>query len=217
MQPVLVQHIDSVIQIVVGVFFTWAGFRSGRDRGARTTKIFRGCGPALVVIGGLLLLRPQAAVQWHEYVTADQVAMAEFPGAARAQEATDTIGEVSVKRTSFTYDVPGKDIALFLSYSPLPADARALTEAQRVEGTIDYFKSQGFTVSQGEKDSSGSIHRLSIRQAAKKTTIRMALAYVGDNVYRTVASYTDGSEDPPLVDRFMASFRVSGSRPSPAP
>ena len=76
-------HIDSVIQIVLGIFFTWQGFRPKAAK-TRTTKIFRVCGPALVVVGGILLLKPDPAAAWERAFTTDRVASVEFPGAPRA-------------------------------------------------------------------------------------------------------------------------------------
>jgi hypothetical protein len=209
----LVQHIDSVIQLVVGIFFTWMGFRSANKLGARTRKIFRVCGPALIVIGGLLFFKPSASTNWERRFTSDKIASAEFPGAVEAKESTETLGGVTVTRTTFSYNVPGKDIALFLSSSALPENARGLTDAQRIEGTLSYFASQGAKVIQNEKDPATSIYKLALRQEDKKATTQMALAYVGDNVYRVVASWTNGQEDKALTDRFVSSFRISAHQP----
>ncbi len=202
-----VKHIDSIIQIILGSVFTWLAFRSSNKLPARTTKIFKICGPALIVVGGLLLLQPNSTASWERQLTSDKAASAEFPGPAVAQDTTDTVGTVSVKRTSFTYNVRGRDISLFLSYSTLPENARALTDAQRMQSTLAYFASQGSRVVRSE--TTGSIHRLTLRQDDNKITVQMALAYVGDNVYRVVASWGDGQEDKPLTDRFVNSFRIS--------
>lgn len=203
------RHIDSLIPLGLGIVFTWLAFRRNTALAALPRKIFRICGPALIVIGGLLLLKPDAAPSWHTQFTADRVASADFPGVATPKETTDTMGDITVKRTSFAYDVPGKDIALFLSSSALPASARTMTDAQRIESTLAYLTSQGSRVVQNETDATGSVHRLTLRQDDKKATMQMALAYVGDSVYRVVASWTDGQEDKPMTDRFVTSFRVS--------
>lgn len=203
------QHIDSVIQLLLGALVTWIAFRRSSKLGARTRTILRVCGPALIVVGGVLLLKPDPAPSWERQLTTDKIASAEFPGAPAPKETTDTVGTVTVKRTSFTYDVPGKDIALALSYSALPENTRALTDAQRIEGTLAYLTSQGSKVLQNEKDPAGSIYRLTVRQDDNKVTIQMAIAYVGDNAYRVVASWSDGHEDKPLTDRFVNSFRLS--------
>src|SRR4051794_15373708 len=117
-----VRHIDSILQVLIGIFITGMAFRRAADPTARSTKVLRFCGPALIVIGSILLLKPGAPASWQRQFTADKVASAEFPGAATAKESTDTLGTVTVKRTSFTYNVPDKDISLFLSYSALPAE-----------------------------------------------------------------------------------------------
>ena len=207
------QHIDSIIQLALGVFLSWFAFRRSNKLPSLSTKIFRVCGPALIVVGGVLLLKPNTNARWERQFTSDKVASAEFPGVATAKETTDTAATIAVKRTSFTYNVPGKDIALFLSYSALPDHTRALTDAQRIEGTLAYLASQGSKVLQNEKDPASSIYRLTVRQDDKKATTQMAIAYVGDNVYRVVASWTDGQEDKPLTDRFVNSFSVSSLAP----
>ncbi len=204
--PFLLQHVDSLIQIVLGAACTWLGF-GGARLGPRARKVLRVCGPALVVIGALLLVvRVAEPRSWQLHQTADGVASAELPGASTPQESVDTLGAVTVKRTSLTYNVPGKDLSLFFSQSALPEQARAMSDAQRLEATLEHFASQGFSVS--HRAQSGAIHRLALRHAGKKATVEMALAYVGDQAYRVVASYTDGSEDRALVDRFVGSFRV---------
>jgi len=203
--PLLLQHIDSVIQIVLGAVCIWLGF-GGVRLGTRARMIFRVCGPALVVIGALLLVVRAAGPGWQIHRTADGVASAELPGTPRPQESVDTIGAITVKRTSLTHDVPGKDLSLFFSQSALPEPARAMTDAERLDATVAYFTAQGFSVV--HRAQQGAIHRIALRHAGKKATVEMALAYVGDQVYRVVASYTDGSEDRALVDRFVGSFRV---------
>jgi hypothetical protein len=56
----LVHHIDSLIQILVGISITWLAFRRPNRLGVRTAKLFRYLGPALIVIGGVLLAEPAA-------------------------------------------------------------------------------------------------------------------------------------------------------------
>jgi hypothetical protein len=209
----LAEHIDSIIQVFVGLLFTWTAFRRPNRLADRTRKIFRVCGPALIVIGGVLLFKPTASANWARQFTSDRVASAEFPGTVTPKESIDTMGGVTVKRTSFKYNVPGKDIALFLSSSALPENTRTMTDEQRVEATLAYLTSQGSRVVQQEKDPAGSIYRITLRQDDKKAGMQMALAYVGENVYRVVASWTDGQEDKALIDRFVKSFQISVKQP----
>lgn len=204
----VLQHIDALIQMLVGAAFTWLGFRRTGELDTKK-KIFRVCGPLLVVIGAVLLLKqePSALPAWTRQFTADKIASAEFPGVPTAKESADTAGAITVKRTSLTYDVPGRDMALFLSFSPIPEEARAWTDAQRMDATLSYFASQGALLTQSERDPQTSIYRVTFRQ--QQATTRMAIAYVSGSVYRVVATWTDGSEDKALTDRFLGSFRVS--------
>ena len=208
----LVHHVDSVIQMVLGAFVTWFAFRRSDKLGSRTRTLLRVCGPALIVIGAVLFSLPEPAPTWARQLTTDNVASAEFPEAPKPKETTDTVGTVTVKRASFAYDVPGKDIALALSYSALPENTRALTDAQRIDGTLAYLTSQGSMIVQNDSDPTGPIHRITVRRVDQKVTIQMAIAYVGDNAYRVVASWSDGQEDKALTDRFVNSFRVAAPR-----
>lgn len=58
----LVHHIDSIIQVVLGLFFTWSGFRQSAPSSWRTT-VFRVGGPALIAVGGLLLFMSNAGAR----------------------------------------------------------------------------------------------------------------------------------------------------------
>lgn len=208
----LAQHIDSIIQIILGISFTWLGFRPGGRFPARTQRIIRICGPALIGLGALLMFRPHAGASWQRRHTADNVASVEFPGAATAQETNDTYGTLTVKRTSLSYSAPGKDLSLFLSSSALTEDALALSEEQRLDGSLAMLSGQGSQVLKRETlAGSPSIHRVTLRSEGGKTTTRIALAYVGTGVYRVVASWADGSEDPALTDRFIGSFRIGAA------
>jgi hypothetical protein len=200
-----VRHIDSLIQLGLGVAFTVMGFRRPPMRGA---NIFRVCGPALIVIGGLLLLKPGS--HWQRQFTADQNASAEFPGTPSAMDSTDTEGGISVKRTTLLYNVPGHDMSLFLSYSALPEGARAMTDEERFAATVAAMSQRAKVLHQ---ESSGSIHRLTLREEEKKATLELAIAYAHDNVYRVVASWADGDEDPPLIERFVRSFSLGLPKP----
>ncbi len=206
----LVHHIDSVIQIVFGVFLAWSGFRANAPSAWRTT-VFRVGGPALIAIGGLLFLMPEFAPHWERAFTSDKVASVEFPGTPNAKESVDTMGGITVMRASLTFNVPGKDIALFLSSSLISPEAKGMTDDQKMEATLAFMATQGNQVLQNEKvaGTSPAVYRLTLRQEEKKATTQIALAYAGDTVYRAVASWTDSEADKALTDRFTGSFVIS--------
>ena len=91
-----------------------------------------------------------------------------------------------------------------------------MTEDQRIEATVGFFVSQGAVVLKNEKDtrSSPAVFRITLRQEDKKATQQIALGYLGDTVYRVVASWTDSGQDPSLTDRFIGSFKITGPQPS---
>ncbi len=205
----IIQHIDSIIQVAVGILATWIGFRH-TDNPGRFIKILRFCGPALIVIGVILLFRPVPTATWERAFTADNVASAEFPGKPALKESLDTLAGVTIKRTSLSYNVPGKDINLLLSSSPLPADSRGMTDDRKFEATLAYFLSQGNRIMKKEKNTTTTpvLYHLYLRQEDKKATIRIALCYSGANVYRAVATWIDTDTDTALTDRFINSFRI---------
>src|SRR5213594_2008000 len=99
-------HIDALLMIVFGAFFTFLGFRAPAAF-AKAAKIFRICGPALVVIGAILLFAHPSPT-WARQTTDDGFASAEFPGTPTRKESVDTVGGVSLPRVSYTYTLPGQ-------------------------------------------------------------------------------------------------------------
>jgi len=181
-------HIDSIIQILVGLALLGVVVR-GRSRfGPRTALLLKVCGVGLVLVGGILLFRPREEARWAKHETTDGVASADFPCRPSRTETNDVSGELSVKRTSATCRVPGKDITLLLSFSALPEAARGMTEAQLVDGTVAQLGSQGLTLATRERDASGAVHRLRLRKESERVNVQVALAYVNGTAYRAVAS-----------------------------
>lgn len=139
----VVQHIDALITTAGGIFACFYGFRSTRTTTPtqqRATKILRVCGPLVVLFGILRFFIDQpAAPTWQRHMTSDGFASAEFPATPKATEQTDTINGVSAHRTSLTYDVPYKDISLFLSFSPMPPNEPNVPDTERIAATKAYF------------------------------------------------------------------------------
>lgn len=207
-------HIDSIVSLVLGVIFTWWGHRPSKSFGPRARKIFRVCGPATVAISALLLLKPRPTPTWSRQFTPDRRASAEFPGVATPEETTDTMGALRVTNRSLTHRVPDKDLFLILTCSALPDHARAMTDDQRIDATAAFMEQQGARILSRQTDPGGTIHRMEWRQDASKSTTQIALAYVADYACRVVATWTDGSEDRALTDRFVQSFRMEAPPPS---
>ena len=220
MNMFIFQHIDSIIQVAAGIVATWIGFRHRNDP-RKIMTLLKFCGPALIVIGVILLFRPVSTATWERAFTADNAVSAEFPGKPTMKESNDTLGGVTVRRTSLSYNVPGKEINLLLSSSLLPADRRGMTDDQKVDATLAYFLSQGNSLVQKEKIKTAvaTLYRFCLRQEDKKATIRIALVYSGGSVYRAVAAWIDADADASLTDRFIDSFRIAdtgGNRTPPA-
>src|SRR6516165_10346063 len=105
----LVQHIDSLITIAIGVAFWWLGYAAGRpgkwSRFQRRTRLFQIASPVLVVCGLAQFFFVDGAwtPNWKRFATSDGVASVEFPGAPQTEQVANTVNEVKVSRTTLRY------------------------------------------------------------------------------------------------------------------
>ena len=197
-------HIDSLLMIVFGVFFTFVSFRKVPIKGAR---IFRICGPALVVIG-IILLFAQPSRAWARHATDDGFASAEFPGKPTGKETVGTVGGVSLPRVAYTYTVPGEDITLILSRSPLMESGA--TDEERIAGMVAFFSQQGFELAERQSVQCGDVqgHFVKLRNKNQGSTVLVRFALANTNVYRALASFTSAGETQEEIRRFVESFQV---------
>jgi hypothetical protein len=196
--------IDALLMMGFGVFFTFLSFRK-MGPFAKAAKLFRICGPALVVIGAVLVFA-QTPAKWARQSTDDGFASAEFPGRPTRKEAVDTAGGVSLARVSYSYTLPGRDVTLVLSRSPLVGSD--LTDEQRIEGAIAFFAQQGFEVTERQRAQCGDVqgYALKLHQKEKGATVLIRFAMAHANVYRVLVSFTSGNGAE--IGRFMESFAV---------
>ena len=212
----VVQHIDALITTAGGIFACFYGFRSARattptPTQQRATKILRICGPLVVLFGILRFFTDQpAAPNWQRHLTSDSFASAEFPATPQAKQQTDTINGVSAQRTSLNYDVPFKDISLFLSFSPMPPDEPNVPDTERIAAVKAYFTQQGFSVVRESPVQLGasSGFALDLQRDAGKVRMWTRIAYVARRVYRVVVSSTGSHHDDPIIPHYLDSFRI---------
>jgi hypothetical protein len=199
-------HIDALLMIVFGAFFTLLSFRTPIAF-AKGAKIFRICGPALIVIGALLVFtRPSPT--WARHDTDDGIASAEFPGVPTRQDSVDSVGGVSLPRVSYTYNVPGQRISLVLSRSPIVGpDA---TDDQRIDAAVAYFEQQGFDIADRQRVQCGDVqgHLLKLRHRQENDVAVVRVVMTQSNVYRALATFKSASETEEGIKRFIESFRV---------
>ena len=209
-----VQHIDALITTAGGIFACFYGFRSARTTAStqqRAAKILRVCGPLVVLFGIVRFFTDQpAAPAWQRHMTSDGFASAEFPAPPKAAEQTDTINGVSAHRTSLTYDVPCKDISLFLSFSPMPPNEPDVSDTERIAATKAYFTQQGFSVVHESAAPLGAASgfALDLERDAGKIRLWTRIAYVAGRVYRVVVSSTGSHHDDPIIPHYLESFRI---------
>ena len=210
----IVQHIDALITTAGGIFASLYGFRSARattPTQQRAKKILRICGPLVILFGILRFFTDQpAAPTWQRHLTSDGVASAEFPATPQAKQQTDTINGVSAERTSLNYDVPFKDISLFLSFSPMPPNEPNVPDAERIAAVKAYFTQQGFSVVRESPVQLGvaSGFALDLQRDAGKVRMWTRIAYVAGRVYRVVISSTGSHHDDPIIPHYLDSFRI---------
>ncbi len=214
MSSFIVQHIDALITTSGGIFACIYGFRPPRKATPtqqRATKILRVCGPLVVLFGILYFFIDQpAATTWQRHLTSDGFASAEFPATPQATQQTDTINGISAERTSLSYDVPSKDISMFLSFSAMPRNEQSVPDTERVAAMKGYFKQQGFSI---VRDSSVQLgiatgFALELQGDGGKTRMWMRIAFVAGKVYRIVISSAGSHHDDPIITHSLESFRI---------
>jgi hypothetical protein len=218
MQSFFLEHIDALITTAGGIFACFYGFRappaSATLTRAQPYKLLRVFGPLLVLFGILrFFIDHPSAPEWQRYLTSDGVASAEFPATPQAKQQTDTMNGVSALRTTLTHDVPFKDIALFLSFSPIPSDGAKLTDRERITATTEFFTQQDLQVAHESPVQIGasSGFAVDLQRDGGKVRMWLRVAYVGGKVYRVVASSTGSHHDDPIVRHFLDSFRIERS------
>jgi hypothetical protein len=214
MSSFLVQHIDALITTAGGILACIYGFRSARTATPaqlRATKILRICGPLVVLFGILRFFIDQPAEPtWRRHLTSDGVASAEFPATPQARQETDTINGFSAERTTLNYNVPFKDISLFLSFSPMPPNEPNVPDAERIAAVKAYFTQQGFSVVRESPMQFGAASgfALDLQRDGGKTRMWTRIAYVAGKIYRVVVASTGSHHDDSIITHYLESFRI---------
>ena len=214
MPSFIVQHIDALITIAGGIFACIYGFRPARSAAPlqqRATRILRICGPPVVLFGILRFFIDQpAALTWQRHLTSDGFASAEFPAIPQAKQQMDTANGVSVVRTSLNYNVPFKDISMYLSFSSMPPNESSIPDTERIAAMKGFFTQQGFSVVRDSSVQLGVVSgfALDLQGDGGKTRMWTRIAFVAGKVYRMVISSTGSHHDDPLINHCLESFRI---------
>lgn len=210
MGPFIVHHIDSLVMTAAGFFAWWFSYRV--PAGQRARKLLRIGGPVLTVLGIVFFFteRPPAPT-WVRYNTNDGMASAEFPGKPEGRQGAASVNDISVQSTTLAYDVPHTDIALRLSFSPVPTGQPDLTDAERLAATKAFFTQQGFSVVDESLMQLGTASGFSIEmERGGKERVWMRVACEAGKVYRVVASSSGSRRYDEFVKHFIESFRIEG-------
>ncbi|MBA4031847.1 MAG: hypothetical protein C0478_13280 [Planctomyces sp.] len=117
---------------------------------------------------------------------------------------------VSAPRTSLVYNVPNKNISLFLSFSPLTPNDADIPIEDRVSVIKEHFTQLGFTiVDESPVEISGSSgFALELHTGDGKAHVWLRMAHIHGNVYRVVASSGGLHHADPIIPHFLESFRI---------
>jgi hypothetical protein len=212
----LVQHIDSLSTIAIGVAFWWLGYAAGRpgkwSRFQRRARLFQIASPVLVVCGlaQFFIVERDWIPAWRPYASTDGVASAEFPGVPQSEENTVTANGVAILQTTLRFTVPGKDISMLLSFSPIPAAASSASDSERVAGIKAKFAEQGWTILHDSSVRLGAVtgFEVDMQRDGGKGGMWTRIAFVSRNIYRVVAASSADGQDDPTITRFLESFQI---------
>lgn len=199
----VIQHIDSIIMILIGGGL--AATAKAPTGTARTVTAV--VGPALIVIGFLLLLVEGAP---RIQLTDDGAAEAMFPGPPKRSTINNPVGDRAYRIVSYSYDVPGRDTTLLLSRSPVPEGNESTSDDDGVGGVISYFQQQGFELEQQRSLSIGSAsgHELVFNTPSGKHRSVVRFAIASGQIYRAIGTTATNGGDHQMVQNFIESFRV---------
>lgn len=214
MLPFIAQHIDALITLAGGAFACYHGFRSqpaATPKQQSSMKFLRVVGPLVVLFGILRFFIDQpAAPVWQRHTTSDGVASLEFPATPKETEQADTMNSVSTRRTSLVHNVSFKDISLFFSFSPFPANEPEAPDSARIAATKAFFIQQGFAVVREAPVQLGAASGFAfdLQRDSDKVRLWTRIAYLGGKVYRVVISSAEAHHDDPIITRCLESFRI---------
>jgi hypothetical protein len=211
----IVEHIDAIISAAVGFFASYYGFRTRPGTAhPRAGKALGVCGVLLLCCGilGLLFAWP-ATPPWQRHVTRDGGASAEFPTAPQAKQSVDTVNGFSVERVSLLCSVPQKDICLLLSFTPIPSEDSAISDAERIGLMKEHYQQQGLSVLRESQVQCGAAsgHALDFAHQGGAVRTWTRIAFAPGKMYRVVVTSTGSHHDDPLVARYLESFRIERS------
>lgn len=165
----------------------------------------------MILFGILRFFVDQPAVtNWQRHMTSDGFASAEFPTTPQAKQQTDRANGVSVERTSLNYDVPFKDISIFLSFSPISPNQPNASDSERIAAMKTYFIQQGFSVVRDSTVQLGIARgfALEFHGDGGKTRTWMRVSFVAGKAYRMVISSSGAHHDDPIITHCLESFRI---------
>ena len=214
MRSFILLHIDSLLSLAAGLLMLFFGYRAPAQQ--RRTKLLRACGAILVVCSAVFFCmeRPPAP-DWRRYPTSDGVASAEFPAPPEAEQKMDKSDGISVERSSLVCNLPYADVALHLSFSPIPSGMPDLSDDDVLAACRTQFVQQGSAVVREWRAHFGTASgfALDLERDGGKVRVWVRVAYVRGKLYRVVASSAGPHDEDAIINRFLESFRVERIQP----
>lgn len=225
----LIEHIDALITIAVGLFllvYYWRVYPQLRK--AKTLKggalplglllVLSGIGR--IVLKSQLMVGPtsppppasprQTVFAWKQAFTDDKLALAKFP--APTVKDTETYLDLGGKAERHTVKcmVPERDISLALTDSPMPPGSEKVSIEKQFDHMIELSTKKGFKlitrVPEQHGDTPGC--RMVLEKDNGKLRMVMRVAITPKMVYAVIAVSTAHFHDDPVITRFIDSFSL---------
>jgi hypothetical protein len=217
MRSFVVQNIDSLVQVILGLFVCFHAYGKASARGVASASrpniriLLRIGGPFLIAIGLVQIFFHTLAVpDWKRYSTSDGIASVEFPAVPDTQQNMDSANGVSVPRTSLVCDMRSKGINVILSFSPILDGKQRISDDERIAAMKEYLAHQGMTLTREAKIPLGAVSgfALECQGDGGKSRVWMRVALTNGGVYRVVVASSRGNHDDATIARCLNSFRI---------
>ena len=206
----VVAHIDALITVMIGFALLVSGRRVYHQNPQSSVYLQRAA-IVLIAIGALLMMTtrsstPKPVVQ----ATDNGVATASFPGQPKRTLLSASETPDGADRETYDFRPPGHDLSYKLSRSSMTGDLLGMSDSERIEGLVAHFQSQKYVISNhATVEKNGvRIHSFQFAMPGVQAVSTIRIAFVGDQIYRVIASSGNGESAESEFETFLASFNV---------
>lgn len=196
-------YLDSLIQISIGIVLTYLGFFSSKLKNDKLGKIFRVCGPLLMIIACFLMLS-KFSTSWERVYTDDGIASAEFYGKPERIEKSN-------RRVDYTFTDNDEHISLILTSSSVTDPF--LSKENLVDSVVDAMSENDFVFSSKNDVICGAAEGYFIKFYHQSNPVAVLTHTTIHNnvIYSVIVSCIRNEEAREEVQKFHSSFQVAKS------